>query len=62
MKARLLTGLIGPGLNIGDLVEGEDALRLCESGFAVPVREEPEVETADAVDTTEKAVRKPRKK
>lgn len=62
MKARLTTGLIGPGLHIGDTVEGEDARRLVEAGFAIPVREEPAVETADAVETTEKAVRKPRKK
>lgn len=35
-----------PMRNIGDLVEGDEAIRLCEAGFAVPVIEEPAKRTA----------------
>lgn len=59
MKARLTSGLAGvTNRDIGHIVEGEEARRLCEAGLAVPVREEPEIETADAPKAPEKAIRK----
>jgi len=55
MKARLTVCLSGVGFTkeVGETVEGEEAVRLCAKGFAVPIREERE--TAEASPKLEKA-------
>ncbi len=47
MRARLIIGLAGhPMREIGEIVEGPEAIRFVEAGFAVPVVEERTVEKA----------------
>jgi hypothetical protein len=49
MKAKVSVGLIGnPNRNIGDIVEGDEALQLVTAGYAAPVTEMHSVETAEA--------------
>ena len=49
MKARVTTALMGnPDRNIGDIVEGDEALQLVKVGYADPVTETQTVETAEA--------------
>lgn len=63
MKAVLTVGLAGETYReIGAEVDGDEAVRLCAAGFATPIRETAEVETADAPAAVEQAVRKPRAK
>jgi hypothetical protein len=47
MKARLITSMFGAEMReIGDEVDGEEAIRLVRAGFAVPLAEkEPAKET-----------------
>lgn len=47
MKARLIIGLAGdPMREIGEIVEGSEAIRFVEAGFAIPEIEERAVEKA----------------
>lgn len=47
MKAKVIVGLAGvPSRDIGEIVEGAEAIRLIEVGYAVPVVEEVKVEKA----------------
>lgn len=47
MKARLTVCLAGdPMREIGEIIEGDEAIRFIEAGFAIPVVEERTVEKA----------------
>lgn len=64
MRASLTVGLAGETYRgIGAEVDGDEAVRLCAAGFAVPIRETAKVESAD-IETAdvEQAVRKARAK
>lgn len=55
MKARLLAPLAGPRMwEIGEIVEGDDAVALCAAGLAIPVVEVEAVETAEIEAPVEK--------
>lgn len=56
MKAKLLVALAGDlHREIGDTIDGEDAVRLIAAGYAEPIEDE---ERATIALTKEKAVRK----
>lgn len=58
MKARLIIGLAGdPMREVGEIVEGDEAIRFLNAGFAEPYVEE-EVETADLPVKKETATRR----
>ena len=50
MRARLTQMMAGAtsSLEIGHVVDGDFAVRLVQAGYAVPIKEEPKVEVADA--------------
>lgn len=63
MRAKLTVAMAcDPPRRPGDIFDGQEALDLVKAGFAVPIREEPEIETADAPNAPERAIRKPRAK
>jgi hypothetical protein len=48
MRAKLIVMLAGePMRNPGEEVSGEEAVRLCAAGLAIPLRDEVEIETAE---------------
>lgn len=58
MRAKLLVALAGdPHRDIGDTIDGEDAVRLIAAGYAEPVEDE---ERATVALTKERAIKKPK--
>ena len=59
MKAVMKACFAGPDvvINIGDIVEGAEAVRYLNAGFAEPLIEAPEEETASVTPVVEKAVK-----
>lgn len=63
MKAKLLVGLSGLTRywDVGETVEGEEAIRLCAKGYAVPLKEERETaEKPVSLETATTRTRKPK--
>ncbi|MDO1559819.1 hypothetical protein Q0812_10315 [Brevundimonas sp. 2R-24] len=64
MKARLIVCMVGADLvrEIGTVIEGDEAVRLCEAGLAVPVTDTAfETATSEAAFETATARRAPKK-
>lgn len=58
MKAKLVINMMGnPEMRVGHVVEGEEAVRLVEAGFATPVVEEKPVKTATKKPSPKKETR-----
>lgn len=58
MKAKLTINMAGsPMKYVGELVEGDEAIRLVEAGFAVPIVEEKPVKTATKKPSAKKETR-----